>query len=86
MKAVALLSEIETDGRAEHSSAQRRRARTNDRVVPTALLRRDHTTHFVVRYRIHTPAARRSAFATSSAPSRTALPRSTKISLSAPAA
>ena len=36
--------------------------------------------------RAHTPAARRSAAATSSAPSRTAFPRSTKISLSAVAA
>jgi len=37
-------------------------------------------------YLAQTPAARRSAVATSSAPSRTALPRSTRISLSAVAA
>ena len=37
-------------------------------------------------YLAQTPAARRSASATSTAPSRTALPRSTRISLSAVAA
>lgn len=47
---------------------------------------RDHTESFTCGYGAQMPAARLSAFATSSAPSRTAFPRSTSISLSAVAA